>query len=171
MRTRTFAPTRRRAPGVERKGARAQRLGGARAQRRYANEVVIDAPAKITNDLLTTFNVSIVVAEDKELYEIAGEDVNAVAEARGAYHHVPCGHERLVLPVAKRIVDNRTAFKARNARETKSEEAFLLRAINAHHRNHRNSTVKWKNYTDCGTCQLHRSIITLAVRVLCVPLR
>ena len=41
---------------------------------RYADEVVIGAPAKITNDLLTTFNVSVVVAEDEDPYEIAGED-------------------------------------------------------------------------------------------------
>ena len=46
---------------------------------RYADEVVIGAPAKITNDLLTTFNVSVVVAEDEDPYEIAGEDANAVA--------------------------------------------------------------------------------------------
>jgi len=91
---------------------------------RYADEVVIGAPAKITNDLLTTFNVSIVVAEDEEPYEIAGEDVNAVAAARGAYRRVPRAHECSVLSVAKRVMDNRAEFEARNARKTKSEAAY-----------------------------------------------
>ena len=91
---------------------------------RYADEVVIGAPAKITNDLLTTFNVSVVVAEDEDPYEIAGEDANAVAAARGLYRRVPRAREWSALSVAARVMENRAAFEARNARKMKSEAAY-----------------------------------------------
>ena len=91
---------------------------------RYADEVVIGAPAKITNDLLTTYNVSVVVAEDEDPYEIAGEDANAVAAARGLYRRVPRAREWSALSVAARVMENRAAFEARNARKMKSEAAY-----------------------------------------------
>jgi len=91
---------------------------------RYADEVVIGAPAKITNDLLTTFNVSIVVAEDEDEYLIDGEDVNALAKARGLYRVVERAHGASVAGVAQKIMANRAEFEARNARKAKSESAY-----------------------------------------------
>jgi len=91
---------------------------------RYADEVVIGAPAKITNDLLTTFNVSIVVAEDEDEYLIDGEDVNALAKARGLYRIVERTHGASVAGVAQKIMANRAEFEARNARKAKSESAY-----------------------------------------------
>ena len=91
---------------------------------RYADEVVIGAPAMITNDLLTTFNVKVVIAEDDEPYAVGGVDVNALAVERGLYERVPRRHDCSVLGVAKRIMENRAEFEARNARKTKSESAY-----------------------------------------------
>jgi ethanolamine-phosphate cytidylyltransferase len=91
---------------------------------RYADEVVIGAPATITNDLLTTFNVKVVIAEDDEPYAVGGVDVNALAVERGLYERVPRRHDCSVLGVAKRIMENRAEFEARNARKTKSESAY-----------------------------------------------
>ena len=92
---------------------------------RYADEVVIGAPAKITNDLLTTFNVSVVVAEDEDPYEIAGEDAE---RRRRGERFVPLRPSRArewsALSVAARVMENRAAFEARNARKTKSEAAY-----------------------------------------------
>ena len=91
---------------------------------RYADEVVIGAPAKITNDLLTTFNVAVVIAEDEDEYLIAGDDVNALAKARGLYQTVQREHSSSVHTVARKIMDNRAEFEARNARKVKSESAY-----------------------------------------------
>ncbi|OUS48892.1 CTP:ethanolamine cytidylyltransferase [Ostreococcus tauri] len=91
---------------------------------RYADEVVIGAPMKITHDLLTTFNVAVVVAEDEDEYLIGGEDVNALAMKRGVFRRVDREHDCSVLTVAKRIMENRAEFEARNARKVKSESAY-----------------------------------------------
>ena len=91
---------------------------------RYADEVVIGAPVKITHDLLTTFNVNVVVAEDEDDYVVNGDDVNALAKKRGLFRAVPREHDCSVLTVAKRIMANRAEFEARNARKTKSESAY-----------------------------------------------
>jgi ethanolamine-phosphate cytidylyltransferase len=91
---------------------------------RYADEVVIGAPAKITNDLLTTFNVAVVVAEEEDEYLIGGEDVNALAKTRGLYRVVAREHDASVAGVAQKIMANRAEFEARNARKAKSESAY-----------------------------------------------
>ena len=91
---------------------------------RYADECVIGAPATITNDLLTTFNISVVIAEDESAHIIGGKDVNALAVQRGLYATVPREHDCSVLHVAQRIMENRAEFEARNSRKTKSESAY-----------------------------------------------
>ena len=50
--------------------------------------------------------------------------LGALAVARGLYERVPRRHDCSVLGVAKRIMENRAEFEARNARKTKSESAY-----------------------------------------------
>jgi ethanolamine-phosphate cytidylyltransferase len=91
---------------------------------RYADEVVIGAPCTVTNDLLTTFNIAVVIAEDESAHDVGGKDVNALAVERGLYQTVPREYDCSVLHVAQRIMANRAEFEARNARKTKSESAY-----------------------------------------------
>ena len=95
---------------------------------RYTDEVIIGAPSIITDDLLTTFNISLVVRGT--LHEISDRKVASELER----YHVPS--DKKVLKYLKspsdmtsamliqRIVKNREQFENRQAKKTKTEAAY-----------------------------------------------
>jgi ethanolamine-phosphate cytidylyltransferase len=103
---------------------------------RYANEVVIGAPAVITDDLIKTFNIAAVLrgttveggdappsTSTRPL--TAGEaDRYAVPRARGIFETFSSPSPLTAASLVDRIVANRTAYEARNAAKTASERAY-----------------------------------------------
>lgn len=94
---------------------------------KYVDEVVIGAPMIITDDLLRTFNISMVVRGS--LTETRGRDSMdeqryALPRERGIFRLLPSPSNVTTRSIIQRIVDNRAAFEARNKKKVASEEAY-----------------------------------------------
>jgi cytidyltransferase-like protein len=95
---------------------------------RYADEVIIGAPQIITEDLLTTFGIGLVVRGTMH------EAPNREAASEGVRYEVPRKKEMLrELPspsqmtsaiLIRRIVENREQFEERQKKKVVSEEAY-----------------------------------------------
>lgn len=88
---------------------------------KYVNEVVMEAPYSITEELLTHFNVDI-VCHGKTSVELDedGRDPYEVARQLGKYVEVDSGNKLTTQMVVDRIVNKRNDFVQRNiAKETK----------------------------------------------------
>ncbi|KAG1660779.1 hypothetical protein FOA52_011320 [Chlamydomonas sp. UWO 241] len=95
---------------------------------KYVDEVVIGSPMVITRDLITTFNISIVVRGDTS--ETAGcmehdarryEVPKQMGILRVLQGHSPDMSARAII---HRIVSKREAFEARNAKKVASEQKY-----------------------------------------------
>ena len=117
---------------------------------RHADEVIIGAPGRVTRDLLATFHVAVVVAEDPwkvgggEESEYArvrvgadgeateeegdGDDPDAAAKVTGVYAELPPatgpGAGLTTAAIIDRIAANRRAYEARNAKKNASEAKY-----------------------------------------------
>jgi ethanolamine-phosphate cytidylyltransferase len=98
---------------------------------RYVDECVIGAPAVITDDLLTTFNIAVVlrgtVAEtraDGAPASTSDDARYAVPRARGMLQPLPSPSATTAGALVDRIVANRAAYEARQRGKVASEAAY-----------------------------------------------
>ncbi|GMJ15609.1 phosphorylethanolamine cytidylyltransferase 1 [Hibiscus trionum] len=94
---------------------------------RYVDEVIIGAPWGVTKDMITTFNISLVVhgtiAESNTL--LPGEtDPYAVPKSLGIFRMLESPKSITTSSVAQRIVANHEAYMKRNAKKTQSEKKY-----------------------------------------------
>ncbi|WIA32122.1 hypothetical protein OEZ86_002973 [Tetradesmus obliquus] len=93
---------------------------------RYVDEVIIGAPSMIEDDLLRTFNISLVVRGS--ITETRGTDSDdaryALPRQRGIFRQLASPSKVVTASIIQRIVDNRAAFEARNAKKVASEQAY-----------------------------------------------
>ncbi|KAE8678804.1 Ethanolamine-phosphate cytidylyltransferase [Hibiscus syriacus] len=94
---------------------------------RYVDEVIIGAPWGVTKDMITTFNISLVVhgtiAESCTL--LPGEtDPYAVPNSIGIFRMLESPKSITTSSVAQRIVANHEAYMKRNAKKTQSEKKY-----------------------------------------------
>ncbi|XWS71014.1 hypothetical protein CRYUN_Cryun03dG0100600 [Craigia yunnanensis] len=94
---------------------------------RYVDEVIIGAPWEVTKDMITTFNISLVVhgtvAESNSL--LPGEtDPYAVPKSMGIFRLLESPKSITTSSVAQRIVANHEAYMKRNAKKAQSEKKY-----------------------------------------------
>ncbi|KAI8113001.1 hypothetical protein M9435_003007 [Picochlorum sp. BPE23] len=95
---------------------------------RYTDEVIIGAPSTITEDLLKTFNISIVVRGT--MHEISDRkaaselDRYKVTSDKKILKYVKSPSNMTSAKLIQRIVKNREQFESRQARKTKTEATY-----------------------------------------------
>ncbi|CAL0312550.1 unnamed protein product [Lupinus luteus] len=92
---------------------------------RHVDEVIIGAPWQITKDMITTFNISVVVhgtvAENSLYNEI---DPYNVPKNMGIFHLLESPKDITTTSVAQRIMANHEAYMKRNAKKGLSEKRY-----------------------------------------------
>ncbi|XP_062159250.1 ethanolamine-phosphate cytidylyltransferase-like [Alnus glutinosa] len=93
---------------------------------RYVDEVIIGAPWEVTKDMITTFNISLVVhgtvAENNSL---TGEnDPFEVPKSMGIFRLLESPKNITTTSVAERIIANHEAYMKRNAKKAESEKKY-----------------------------------------------
>ncbi|CAL4997484.1 unnamed protein product [Urochloa decumbens] len=92
---------------------------------RYVDEVIIGAPWEVSKDMITTFNISLVVHGTVTEGNSAGEiDPYAVPKSMGIFKTVTSPKSITSVSVATRIVDNHEAYKKRNLKKKASEDRY-----------------------------------------------
>ncbi|KAG0570713.1 hypothetical protein M758_6G175700 [Ceratodon purpureus] len=94
---------------------------------RYVDEVIIGAPWEVSKDMITTFNISLVVhgtcAEVNEVKN--GEsDPYAAAKAAGIFTVIKSPRNITTSTIIRRILANHEAYKKRNEKKMESEEQY-----------------------------------------------
>ncbi|KAL5769849.1 hypothetical protein ACOSP7_014003 [Xanthoceras sorbifolium] len=94
---------------------------------RYVDEVIIGAPWEVTKDVITTFNISLVVhgtvAETNSSF--TGEtDPYAIPKSMGIFRLLESPKSITTTSVAQRIVANHEAYVKRNAKKAQSEKKY-----------------------------------------------
>ncbi|XP_012474161.1 ethanolamine-phosphate cytidylyltransferase [Gossypium raimondii] len=94
---------------------------------RYVDEVIIGAPWEVTKDMITTFNISIVVhgtvAESNSL--LPGEtDPYAFPKSMGIFRLLESPKSLTTSSVSQRIVANHEAYVKRNVKKAQSEMKY-----------------------------------------------
>lgn len=91
---------------------------------RHADDVLIDAPYEITDDMLDSLNISQVIQVVND--EVEGDSSRfRVAEARGLLYRVKTNCEFSVGSIVQRIQRNQDAFQARFDRKMAAEKTFF----------------------------------------------
>eukprot|EP00193_Tetraselmis_chui_P020197 CAMPEP_0177794922 /NCGR_PEP_ID=MMETSP0491_2-20121128/25925_1 /TAXON_ID=63592 /ORGANISM="Tetraselmis chuii, Strain PLY429" /LENGTH=466 /DNA_ID=CAMNT_0019317653 /DNA_START=115 /DNA_END=1515 /DNA_ORIENTATION=+ len=91
------------------------------------NEVVIGAPPVLTADVIKNFNISLVVKGRTSESSAAGADDSArfaVAEAAGIFRRLDTPSAMTTSDIISRILANRNAYEARNAKKVQSEVKY-----------------------------------------------
>ncbi|CAO2143102.1 unnamed protein product [Urochloa humidicola] len=94
---------------------------------RYVDEVIIGAPWDVSKDMITTFNISLVVhgtiAENMDFME---DDSNpyAVPKAMGIYRRLESPLDITTSTIIRRIVANHEAYQKRNEKKEASEKKY-----------------------------------------------
>ncbi|XP_040996895.1 ethanolamine-phosphate cytidylyltransferase-like [Juglans microcarpa x Juglans regia] len=95
---------------------------------RYVDEVIIGAPWEVTNDMITTFNISLVVhgtvAENSLL--TVESDPYKVPKSMGIFRLLESPKDITTTSVAQRIVANHDAYTKRNAKKAASEKKYYV---------------------------------------------
>ena len=100
---------------------------------RYADEVIIGAPRHVTEDLLTSMNVSVVAhgtASEGKYLESFGQGVDApddpffVAKKAGKFHVFASPSSMLVTTVIERVMAHREELAAKVKRKAKAESSY-----------------------------------------------
>jgi ethanolamine-phosphate cytidylyltransferase len=95
---------------------------------RYADEVIIGAPQIITEDLLTTFGIGLVVRgtmHEAPNREAASEEVRyQVPKLKNMMRELPSPSSMTSAILIRRIVENREQFEERQKKKVVSEEAY-----------------------------------------------
>ncbi|KAG2422672.1 hypothetical protein HXX76_015837 [Chlamydomonas incerta] len=98
---------------------------------KYVDEVVIGSPCVITEDLMKTFNISVVVRGSVTETSMLGpveEERYEVPRRMGLFTELHSPSDVTARNIIHRIVDKRAAFEARNAKKVKGEEAYYTGA-------------------------------------------
>ncbi|KAF6254698.1 CTP-phosphoethanolamine cytidylyltransferase [Scenedesmus sp. NREL 46B-D3] len=94
---------------------------------KYVDEVIIGAPSVIEDDLLRTFNISLVVRgsmTETRATDCGADARYALARQRGIFRQLNSPSTVVTASIIQRIVGNRAAFEARNAKKVASEQAY-----------------------------------------------
>lgn len=92
---------------------------------RYVDEVIIGAPWEVTQDMMTTFNISLVVHGTVAESSCNGEnDPYAIPKSMGIFQMIPSPKNITSASVARRIIDNLEAYKKRNLKKKVSEDRY-----------------------------------------------
>ncbi|KAH8481574.1 hypothetical protein H0E87_029160 [Populus deltoides] len=99
---------------------------------RYVDEVIIGAPWEVTKDMVTTFNITLVVhgtvAENNSL--LAGEpDPYAVPKSMRIFRMLDSPKTITTTSVAQRIVANHEAYVKRNAKKAENEKKYYAEKV------------------------------------------
>jgi ethanolamine-phosphate cytidylyltransferase len=107
---------------------------------KYVDEVIIGAPATVTADILTTFNIQVVV-HGTSSHEASGEggsgavetedgpdDPYALPKAQGIFCVMPSPRPLTTGGIIARILGNRARYEERNAKKGKSEAEYLAKS-------------------------------------------
>ncbi|XP_043710429.1 ethanolamine-phosphate cytidylyltransferase-like, partial [Telopea speciosissima] len=93
---------------------------------RYVDEVIMGAPWEVTKDMITTFNISLVVhgtvAESFCLIEEV--DPYAAPKAMGIFRLLESPKDITTTSVVKRIIANHEVYEKRNAKKTEREKQY-----------------------------------------------
>lgn len=99
---------------------------------RYVDEIIIGAPWEVSRDMITTFNISLVVhgtvAESNSLLSDTS-DPYAVPKSMGIFRVLESAKNITTSSVAQRIVGNHEAYMRRNAKKSKSEEKYYAEKV------------------------------------------
>ncbi|OVA17150.1 Cytidyltransferase-like domain [Macleaya cordata] len=94
---------------------------------RYVDEVIIGAPWEVSKDMITTFNISLVVhgtiAENKDI-EKGKCNPYAVPMSMGIYQLLESPLDITTSTIIKRIVSNHEAYQIRNEKKAASEKRY-----------------------------------------------
>ncbi|CAI8619662.1 unnamed protein product [Vicia faba] len=92
---------------------------------RYVDEVIIGAPWEITKDMITTFNISLVVHGTVAEKSLPSEkDPYEVPKSIGKFRLLESPKDITTTSVAQRIMANHDAYVQRNAKKVKSEKRY-----------------------------------------------
>ncbi|XP_074583530.1 ethanolamine-phosphate cytidylyltransferase-like isoform X1 [Curcuma longa] len=94
---------------------------------RYVDEVIIGAPWEVSKDMITTFNISLVVhGTIAENMDFLKEDSNpyAIPMAMGIYKQLQSPLDITTSTIIKRIVSNHEAYQKRNEKKEVSEKKY-----------------------------------------------
>lgn len=94
---------------------------------RYVDEVIIGAPWEVTKDVITTFNISLVVhgTNSENNSSLAGEiDPYSVPKSMGIFQLLESPKNITTTSVAQRIIANHEAYMKRNAKKAESEKKY-----------------------------------------------
>lgn len=95
---------------------------------KHVDEVIIGAPWCVTEDMITTMNIAVVVHgthRDPRDAHAPVDDTYAVPKRLGIYEEIQSSSELTVPVILQRIVNNRGAYLERNAKKEKSEADYL----------------------------------------------
>ncbi|KAI4380243.1 hypothetical protein MLD38_006458 [Melastoma candidum] len=95
---------------------------------RYVDEIIIGAPWAITKDMITTFNITLVVhgtiAERASRPGRSEADPYAVPKSMGIFQLLKSPKDMTTSIIAQRIAANHEAYIKRNAKKTESEKKY-----------------------------------------------
>ncbi|XP_050213246.1 ethanolamine-phosphate cytidylyltransferase [Mercurialis annua] len=94
---------------------------------RYVDEVIIGAPLEVSKDMITTFDISLVVhgttAENTD-YQQENSNPYAVPISMGIFQVLESPLEITTTTIIKRIVSNHEAYQKRNEKKAESEKRY-----------------------------------------------
>jgi len=94
---------------------------------KYVDDVIMGAPWSVSEDMIKTLNISVVVqgSNHKDATDVEkGEDPYAVAKDKGVYVEVKSASEMNAEDIVQRIVANRLAYISRNTRMVANEASY-----------------------------------------------
>jgi ethanolamine-phosphate cytidylyltransferase len=96
---------------------------------KYVDEVIIGAPWCVTEDMITTMNISLVLhgTHHDPHFPAAEIDPYALPKKLGIYKEIKSTSDLTVSVILDRIVRNRDAYVERNAKKEKSETEYLMK--------------------------------------------
>lgn len=93
---------------------------------KYVDEVIIGAPWAVTEDMVRTMNISLVVhGSHFDVEQLDGLDAYRVPKDLGIYQEVSSKSDLTVMGILDRIVKNRESYLKRNSKKTKQEAVYL----------------------------------------------
>ncbi|GMQ07491.1 hypothetical protein CsSME_00051654 [Camellia sinensis var. sinensis] len=94
---------------------------------RYVDEVIIGAPLEVTRDMITTFNISLVVhgtVAESNTFLNGKTDPYAVPKSMGIFQMLQSPKNITTTSVAQRILANHEVYVKRNAKKEASEKKY-----------------------------------------------
>lgn len=94
---------------------------------KYVDDVIMGAPWEITEDMIKTLNISLVVQgsyRKDTIDEVTGTDPYAVPKNLGIYHEIDSIYALNADDIVRRIVDHRMLYIQRNTRMTANENSY-----------------------------------------------